>query len=115
MSSSMTPGSKTLRKSVLLMSYFALAACADGQMPGFLQPKAGGGDEIVARADTSGGATTERDIEAPEVFQASEAGLWDGRPSLGGVWIAHPEVKEPGRIIIRNEQNGQFVIGALFR
>ena len=41
--------------------------------------------------------------------------LWDGRPSLGGVWVAHPDVKEPERVIIRNNDNSQFVIGALFR
>ena len=47
----------------------------------------------------------------PKCFQ----GLWDGRPSLGGVWVAHPDVTEPERVIIRNEANGKFVIGALFR
>jgi cell division protein FtsN len=29
--------------------------------------------------------------------------------------VAHPDVTEPERVIIRNEQNGKFVIGALFR
>ncbi|MFD1160072.1 SPOR domain-containing protein [Roseovarius aestuarii] len=57
----------------------------------------------------------ERDVEAPEVFQVTDQGLWDGRPSLGGVWVAHPDVKEPERVIIRNNDNSQFVIGALFR
>ncbi len=57
----------------------------------------------------------ERDVESPEVFQVTEAGLWDGRPSLGGVWVAHPDVKDPERVIIRNTDNGKFVIGALFR
>lgn len=57
----------------------------------------------------------ERDVEAPEVFSVTEEGLWDGRPSLGGVWVAHPDVTDPERVIIRNENNGQFVIGALFR
>jgi len=57
----------------------------------------------------------ERDVEAPDVFQVSDQGLWDGRPSLGGVWVAHPDVKDPERVIIRNEDNGKFVIGALFR
>lgn len=83
-------------------------------MPAFLQAKPGAADdsgEVVSRAARS----TERDIEAPEVFQATEAGLWDGRPSLGGVWIAHPDVTDPERVIIRNEKNGKFVIGALFR
>ena len=45
----------------------------------------------------------------------TDQGLWDGRPSLGGVWVAHPDVTEPERVIIRNEANGKFVIGALFR
>jgi rare lipoprotein A len=62
-----------------------------------------------------GGATEERDVEAPEIFQKTESGLWDGRPSLGGVWVAHPDVTDPERVIIRNETNGKFVIGALFR
>ncbi|RVT86932.1 SPOR domain-containing protein [Rhodobacteraceae bacterium CCMM004] len=57
----------------------------------------------------------ERDVEAPEVFQVAEAGLWDGRPSLGGVWVAHPEATDPERVIIRNETNDSFVIGALFK
>lgn len=57
----------------------------------------------------------ERDVEAPDAFQVTEAGLWDGRPSLGGVWVAHPDVTEPERVIIRNQANGSFVIGALFR
>lgn len=57
----------------------------------------------------------EKDVEAPDVFAANEQGLWDGRPSLGGVWVAHPEVADPERVIIRNEANGNFVIGALFR
>jgi hypothetical protein len=57
----------------------------------------------------------ERDVEAPDVFQVTDMGLWDGRPSLGGVWVAHPDVKEPERVIIRNMSNSAFVIGALFR
>jgi cell division septation protein DedD len=57
---------------------------------------------------------TEKDVEAPEVFQKSDKALWDGRPSLGGVWVAHPDNKKPERVIIRNKANGKFVIGALF-
>jgi cell division septation protein DedD len=76
-----------------------------------------------ARRESAGGAPApwratrlvERDVEAPEVFQVTEPGLWDGRPSLGGVWVAHPDVQDPERVIIRNAANGNFVIGALFR
>ncbi len=103
-----------LRGTIIGAGMVLLSACSEGRMPGFLGGSGGSdGDETVSRA--AGGAAAERDIEAPEIFQVSEAGLWDGRPSLGGVWVAHPEVEEPGRVIIRNEQNGQFVIGALFR
>ena len=59
--------------------------------------------------------TVERDVEAPDVFSANEAGLWDGRPSLGGIWVAHPDVTDPERVIIRNTTNDKFVVGALFR
>ena len=39
-----------------------------------------------------------------------------GRSSVaGGIWVAHPDVDEPERVIIRNPTNGTFVIGALFR
>ena len=57
----------------------------------------------------------EREVEAPDVVSISEAGVWDGRPSLGGIWVAHPDAKDPEKVIIRNPQNGKFVIGALFR
>ena len=58
---------------------------------------------------------TQREVEAPQVFQKSEAALWDGRPSLGGVWVAHPDVADPERVLIRNEATGETVVGALFR
>lgn len=69
-------------------------------------------------AEVAAGATAEfieKDVEAPEVFSATEDALWDGRPSLGGVWVAHPDVTEPERVMIRNTTNGKFVSGALFR
>ncbi|MEM7441520.1 MAG: SPOR domain-containing protein [Pseudomonadota bacterium] len=59
--------------------------------------------------------TVERDVEAPEVFEVNDKALWDGRPSLGGVWVAHSDSKDPERVIIRNKANGKFVVGALFR
>lgn len=91
-----------------------LAACETGPDFSFLKP-------TDKPADSSAPATqqttklVERDVEAPDVFQVTEAGLWDGRPSLGGVWVAHPDASEPERVIIRNSANGKFVIGALFR
>lgn len=106
--------SRILRFSAAGAVLLLASGCADGQMPGFLKAKSGDGD-VVARASTADSPRAARDVEAPEVFEAKEAGLWDGRPSLGGVWVAHPDAKDPERVIIRNQQNGKFVIGALFR
>lgn len=89
-----------------------LTGCEDGANFSFLKPQPQGEALDMAAA---GQKTVERDVEAPDVFQVSEAGLWDGRPSLGGVWVAHPDVKEPERVIIRNPASGKFVVGALFR
>ncbi len=57
----------------------------------------------------------ERDVERPDIFETTDRALWDGRPSLGGVWVAHPDVQDPERVLIRNTENGQEIIGALFR
>ena len=80
----------------------------------------GNGDAATRAAGSAGLASVgtqaiERDIEAPEIFSMEEPGLWDGRPSLGGVWIAHPEATDPERVMIRNQQSGETVVGALFR
>lgn len=92
----------------------ALAACDENGE--FAMPSFGGGSDTTSAAlDAPQVTLVERDVEAPEVFSANENGLWDGRPSLGGVWVAHPDVVDPERVIIRNETNGEFVIGALFR
>lgn len=56
-----------------------------------------------------------RDVEAPEIFEVTDQALWDGRPSLGGTWIAHPDVKEPQRVLIRDISSGKSITGALFR
>jgi hypothetical protein len=69
----------------------------------------------VAAPSSRSTRLVDRDVEAPEIFQTTDTALWDGRPSLGGVWIASPDVTDPERVILRNPANGNFVIGALFR
>ncbi|MFT7371054.1 MAG: rare lipoprotein A [Octadecabacter sp.] len=71
--------------------------------------------DVSTAAPSQSVQLVKRDVEAPNVFQVTEAGLWDGRLSLGGVWVAHPDVTEPERVIIRNQTNDTFVIGTLFR
>lgn len=100
---------------VSTLGLFVLAGCEEGVGLDFLKPK---GETAEAGASAPSDTTVklvERDVEAPEVFQVTDKGLWDGRPSLGGVWVAHPDVNEPERVIIRNTKNSKFVIGALFR
>lgn len=89
-----------------------LSACAPGEGFNFGPVLQSSGGSEAAQQSIQ---LVERDVEAPDVFQITENGLWDGRPSLGGVWVAHPDVIEPERVIIRNQSNGKFVIGALFR
>ncbi|MGO4855307.1 SPOR domain-containing protein [Phaeovulum sp. W22_SRMD_FR3] len=97
----------------LMVIGMTLAGCDSA--PGFLGGKGGSGASDTAPRSASSTRLVERDVEAPEIFSVDDQGLWDGRPSLGGVWVAHPTVKDPERVIIRNTANGKFVIGALFR
>ena len=99
-----------VRISVAIAALTALSACMEDGGSLF-QPAPG---TQTSSAGSTSTRLVERDVEAPEIFQKTEAGLWDGRPSLGGVWVAHPDVKEPERALIRNSSNSKFVIGALF-
>lgn len=105
---------KTLGWVLATGAVLSLAACEGGPslFSGQTDERAAEGAAPRAAGETR---LVERDVEAPHVFQASDQGLWDGRPSLGGVWVAYPGVKDPERVIIRNPANGKFVIGALFR
>src|SRR6056297_295869 len=99
----------------LAISALALTGCQDAGQVNLFKPKPASQDGGEADATETSVKLVERDVEAPDVFQVTDMGLWDGRPSLGGVWVAHPDVKEPERVIIRNTSNSKFVIGALFR
>jgi cell division septation protein DedD len=90
----------------------SLSACQEGG--GLLAQKPADETDAAAAGD-SALAVVARDVEAPNVYQLKDEGLWDGRPSLGGVWVAHSDVGEPERVIIRNPANGNSVVGALFR
>lgn len=103
---------------VAIMALVALSGCDEALLAGgqASKPKPdgqpnGGATELLP--DIAG--PSQRDVEAPDVFQVTEAGLWDGRPSLGGVWVAHPNVVQPERVKITNTANDKSVTGALFR
>lgn len=96
---------------LMAVAGMALTACVGGGNP-FKRDDSTEGTATAAATSTR---LVDRDVEAPEVFQTTDEALWDGRPSLGGVWVASPDAKDPERVIIRNAANGKFVIGALFR
>jgi cell division septation protein DedD len=71
--------------------------------------------ETAAALGPDAPRTEVRDIERADIFSTTDTGLWDGRPSLGGIWVAHPDVSEAERAKITNTSNGQTIFGALFR
>ena len=102
------------RVALLSATVLSLAACQPGQNP-FARGSGGGAEGTAGAAAPTSVKLVDRDVEAPEVFQVTDQALWDGRPSLGGVWVASPDAVDPERVILRNTANGKFVIGALFK
>jgi rare lipoprotein A len=99
----------TLRNIVFgLTATGLLAACVEGAGPAASD---GAGSNVAAPEKVRVG----QEIEAPEVFQATESALWDGRPSLGGTWVASPDAVDPERVVMFNPATGKSVTGALFR
>lgn len=99
------------------LRHIVLGLATTGLLMGCVETAGTGGTETGTSASVTaparGGAA--RDVEAPEVFQTTDSALWDGRPSLGGIWVAAPEVENPERVIMFNPANGKSVQGALFR
>ena len=99
-----TSASAPFRGLAAIVAAAILAAC---------QP---GGDATTPGAKPAPGVPLlATDIESPEIFSVEDRGLWDGRPSLGGVWVAAPGVTTPERVLIRVPETGRSVVGALFR
>ncbi|WP_374647163.1 SPOR domain-containing protein [Tabrizicola sp.] len=86
-----------------------LMGCVEGGGKGAAK---GAGAGLAAPAAARG---TAQEVEAPEVFQTTDSGLWDGRPSLGGIWVASPDATDPERVVMFNPATGKTVTGALFR
>ena len=106
-----------MARAALLHLVFGLAVT--GLVSGCVETTAKDGAGIegakAAPSLTAGSAKKGADVEAPEVFQATDSALWDGRPSLGGIWVASPEVTNPERVVMVNPATGKSVTGALFR
>ena len=104
------PSAGILRLGLIPAAAFLLTACEEGAFG-----RTGAKPDQAAPDSGAAIEFEERDVEAPQVFQASGKALWDGRPSFGGVWVSHPNSKQPERVMIVNMTNGKFVVGALFR
>lgn len=106
-------GSRRYGRSVtgLVLATTAVALLAGCQIGG----TSSGPAATTATGDARSTRIVTRDVEAPAVFNLTAEALWDGRPSLGGVWVASEKATDPERVILRNPANGKFVIGALFR
>ena len=100
---------------LLLSAITVLAACQPGQNPFSRDRDTAEDGATTAATPARSVKLVDTDVEAPEVFQVTDQALWDGRPSLGGVWVASPDAVDPERVILRNPANGKFVIGALFK
>ncbi|MBQ2259903.1 MAG: SPOR domain-containing protein [Loktanella sp.] len=99
-----TYGRRWVKLPAILSAVVVLAACEEGA------------STVLSGAQPGAMMTRgEQDVERPDIFSVTDRGLWDGRPSLGGIWVAHPDVREPERVMIRNAATGESTIGALFR
>lgn len=53
------------------------------------------------------------DGAAPEVFQATDFAIWDGKPTFGDIWIAMADLDQPERVEIKNEETGDILRGSM--
>lgn len=96
---------------ILALSALTVSGCEQLQ-------RLGGGSEASLGGDTGNPAVLrveEADVLRPDIFSAQTRGLWDGRFSLGGRWIAIPGDHKAERVRITNQDNGRVVEGALFQ
>ncbi|MEM9968625.1 MAG: SPOR domain-containing protein [Pseudomonadota bacterium] len=95
---------RSAHKRLLVMLFvFELASCGNIIAPGFDAER------------TAAPEQSDQEVEAPDIYDLTSLGTWDGRPSLGGVWVAHPDVRSPERVIIRATRSNTSVVGSLFR
>ena len=89
-----------------LISTLVLAGCEEGLT-------VGGAEGLSTTGTTT--ETVEIDVVAPEAFSITDTAIWDGRPTFGGIWVAYPDIEQPERVRIRNNENGKEVIAGLYR
>jgi len=107
-------GKRTLRASICIGALGTLGACEAFQDLALFDPFTGKA-EVEAESTGSPLQLVQRDVETPSAFSVTDKAVWDGRPSLGGIWVAYPGNVQPERVNIRNMENNETVVGALFK
>ncbi len=124
---------RALKRLLLITAAMPLVACSSVPMPGFIdtalpgvfapdsmiEPMEGETDteEMVMEEEeaiTVSSIPQSKDIVKPEIFQATDMAMWDGRPTIGDIWVSVPDAIQPERVMIRNEQTGLEIKGAMF-
>jgi len=90
---------------LVLACSFTLSACIDGTTTNTQSPDQSSATKSVGKKS---------EVAAPEVFSANDRAVWDGRPTLGGLWVAHPKADTPSRATITNIASGKTITGALW-
>jgi cell division septation protein DedD len=95
------------------VTLLALSACGGGAEPEAVVEELPPEPAPVA-APAPEPVVEEAEVLRPDLYNVTDMGLWDGRPSIGGIWIAHPNVEQAERVRITNIANGRSVTGAVF-
>ena len=96
---------------ISICALVGLAACEEGALQSTAPPETTEDGQIVIQE----ARTVIQEVERGDIFSTKELALWDGRPSLGGMWVAHPDVTDAERVRVTNTSNGQIISAALFR
>jgi len=121
---------RAVKRLLLVSAAMPLVACSSIPMPRFIDDRFPGmfaqdpvvdamemetdTEEMVQDAPQEVVVSKAQDIKQPDVFQATDMAMWDGRPTLGDIWISVPDAIQPERVVIRNEKTGLEVKGAMF-
>jgi hypothetical protein len=89
-----------------------VAACSEPG--GRAAEPAGTGAATTAPADRPGAVLSHELLPAPAAFEATGTARWDGRRTLPGVWVAHPQAGAARGVRIYNVATGAAVDGAVF-
>ncbi len=80
-----------------------------------LQGNSGGTQSNVVQPGQVVLRVEQRDVDKPDVFSFEGRGIWDGRPSIGGLWVQIKTDVDYSRVRITNLDNGREIVGAAFK